>query len=198
MAVLADVSSTEVAQAWWRITAWLDARAPATARAIRPAATEHQIRTAETELGVEVPDDLHFWWTVMDGIDDARESGAGSLIPAVFTPLPVADVLTEHEALSRFPDCTGLIPICRAPHGEMLAVDLRESGDRGRVVDWTPERGYRPTEWSGIAEMLADTADSLDNAVPGQTGPDRTVVPVIGSDGALNWDEPTVLLRVVR
>lgn len=57
-----------------------------------------------------------------------------------------------------------------------VAWDLREGSRRGRVMSWWAEDGYLETDWAGTTDMLAETADRLDE-------PTRTEI----VEGGVRW-----------
>jgi cell wall assembly regulator SMI1 len=186
-----------VEDSWRRISSWLARHAPTTAAAIRPPAGEAEAIGVGEAVGRRLPDDLLAWWGLMDGIGDA-DYRAGAPIPPFYMPLPVSDVRERYASLSRFADqdccgadgahakaagqssfgfCTATVPICWELGGDVLVVDLRDGPRHGSVMEWLAEEGYSETSWAGIAAMLADVADQLD---------DQTATEVVDG-GALQW-----------
>ncbi|MFD9738215.1 hypothetical protein, partial [Umezawaea sp. NPDC059074] len=154
---------------------------------------------------LDPPEDLVDWWRLTDGFDDPR---AGNLVPVVFQPLPVTEVVLEHARLSGFADadccprghlpagevgggyCTATIPICRDVGGDVLVVDLRPGDQHGRLARYSTRQGFIPTEWAGTTALLADLADRLHRTSadtgapgPGVGGPPRGGVGGAGGGG---------------
>jgi len=58
---------------WDRIHVWLRANAPAIFASLRPGASDEQIRAAEAQIGVSLPDDVRACYRIHDGQEDAED-----------------------------------------------------------------------------------------------------------------------------
>ena len=59
---------------WDRIHVWLAANAPEVLASLRPGATDEQIRAAEREMGVTLPEDVKACYRIHDGQGNVRYS----------------------------------------------------------------------------------------------------------------------------
>lgn len=69
------VTVREVADAWHRITRWLQRNAPASHAAIRPGASPAAIAGLEDDLGIRVPAELRTLWLLTAGDDGVNGAG---------------------------------------------------------------------------------------------------------------------------
>lgn len=73
----AAITVREVADAWRRITGWLQTHAPDSYAALRPGASPSAIAALEDDLNIRIPVELHVLWLLTSG-DDGR-NGWGCL-----------------------------------------------------------------------------------------------------------------------
>lgn len=172
-----------VGTSWSRVTAWLERHAPVTAAAVRPPAGAAEIRRVEEAVGRPLPPELTAWWALMDGIAGGSYR-AGFPIPPFWMPLPVAGARERWAGFESgapdeccrpdgthataageplFGSCPATLPICWTLRGDLLVADLRDGDQHGCVMEWLPEEGYAVVLWPGVAAMLADTADQLED-----------------------------------
>ncbi|MGP4043848.1 hypothetical protein [Streptomyces sp. 2A115] len=71
----AAVTVREVADAWRRITGWLQHNAPDSYAALRPGAGPAAIAALEGDLGIQIPVELHVLWMLTAGDDGANGWG---------------------------------------------------------------------------------------------------------------------------
>ncbi|MER6161466.1 hypothetical protein ABT147_39075 [Streptomyces sp. NPDC001868] len=67
----AALTVREVADAWHRITGWLQHHAPDSYAALRPGADSAAIAALESDLGIRIPVELHVLWLLTAGDDGA-------------------------------------------------------------------------------------------------------------------------------
>jgi cell wall assembly regulator SMI1 len=72
---LEEIAVREVADAWRRITGWLQHNAPDSYAALRPGASGAAIAALEEDLGVRIPIELRVLWTLTAGDDGANGWG---------------------------------------------------------------------------------------------------------------------------
>jgi cell wall assembly regulator SMI1 len=83
-------------ESWAEIVAWCRQHAPETANAIRPPAGSAVLREVQASTTGEWPEDLHAWYTLMDG---TQRSPAGYVLPG-YCPLPL-DAVRSHSSMWR-------------------------------------------------------------------------------------------------
>jgi len=175
-----------VANSWSRIRAWLNSNAPDAAERLQPGATDGQIQTLETALGVTLPDDLKDSLRIHNG---GEESGvfpsSDSLDMMGFSPLTTEEIVNEwtmwkglidggefHVRTSEADDgiCSdwwsnSWIPIAGNGGGDFQCVDLSptESGTMGQIIGAWHDDTERQLIASSLANYLQMLADGLEN-----------------------------------
>jgi cell wall assembly regulator SMI1 len=81
----------EVQESWAEIVAWCRQYAPNTANAIRAPANPAVLREVQASTIDEWPEDLHVWYTLMDG---TQRSPAGYVLPG-YCPMPLDAVRSQ-------------------------------------------------------------------------------------------------------
>ncbi|WP_051821412.1 SMI1/KNR4 family protein [Streptomyces sp. NRRL F-5065] len=71
----ATVTAREIADAWHRITRWLQHNAPDSYAALRAGASPSAIAALEDDLGVQIPIELRVLWSLTAGDDGANGAG---------------------------------------------------------------------------------------------------------------------------
>lgn len=197
---------SEVEQAWDRIVAWCEYRAPRTAQLIRPPAPAAELAQAETSTGGHWPEELREWYRLQDGVD---QGPASYLFPG-YAPLSLAElvrtwtmyreVMTSLVADGTLPDAVGelerqeagevawmflpsYVPIASTNAATDVFVDLRPGARSGCVREYLREDAdRRGVRWDSVGAMLADVADSLER----RRRTDHWL-PAI-EDGRLDWE----------
>ncbi|KUN35812.1 hypothetical protein AQJ30_24395 [Streptomyces longwoodensis] len=72
---LDEVAERQIADAWQRITHWLQHNAPDSHAALRHGASPATLASLEQELGMSIPADLRAWWSLTAGDDGVDGSG---------------------------------------------------------------------------------------------------------------------------
>ncbi|MCX5000882.1 SMI1/KNR4 family protein [Streptomyces longwoodensis] len=72
---LDEVVERQIADAWQRITHWLQHNAPDSHAALRPGASPEILASLEHDLGISIPADLRAWWSLTAGDDGVGGSG---------------------------------------------------------------------------------------------------------------------------
>ncbi|MET9973209.1 SMI1/KNR4 family protein, partial [Streptomyces sp. NPDC006356] len=88
------VAIRQVADAWQRITAWLQDNAPESCAALRAGAGPAAIAAVEEELGVRIPVELCVLWLLTAGDDGVRGEGC---LPGNRVLMPLDAVVAEHR-----------------------------------------------------------------------------------------------------
>ncbi|MFE9767942.1 SMI1/KNR4 family protein [Streptomyces sp. NPDC005808] len=144
----------EVTSAWERIVRWLEEHAPASAQALRPAATSEDISSLNERLGFEVPEVLKAWLRMNNGStakDTTRPIPGGGV-----TRIPHAD--------------SGLFPGGMVFHGcEEIA---REHGEYLHLARGMNDEDYWKPAWLPVVALSdAPYGFILDAGQPGEAAP---------------------------
>jgi cell wall assembly regulator SMI1 len=137
---------------WDRIHVWLAANAPTVLQSLRPGATDEQIRAAEREMGVTLPDDVKAAYRIHDG-----NAGASFLHGRYWNSLEEmvkdwrslkalyddgesarSDVFVPGEATRSDFWHPAWIPLAVREDGNFCALDLAPApdGDVGQILYW--------------------------------------------------------------
>jgi cell wall assembly regulator SMI1 len=166
---------------WDRIHVWLAANAPVVLATLRPGASEDEIRAAEREMGVALPEDVKACYRIHDGQE-------GRVPPGFLYGwglLPLARVRKWQRTLVRLVeggDFDGLkgapmgpvrddwyhpawIPITSNTLGDAFCLDLAPApgGDVGQVIIWYHDYTNRGVTERSFALWLAHFADELES-----------------------------------
>jgi cell wall assembly regulator SMI1 len=179
---------------WERILAWLARESPATLERVGPPATTAEIDVAREAMGGHLPTDLVAWWRLANGSASSWSDQGFDLLP-IYRPCRIdhalssrdvwlhvwhdqaieqgwltEEILTQAEAKPAGTQAgtwlAGFLPIATSGAGADLFVDLRSGPMHGcvRVFDRVSTDGE--PRWAGVAAMLADIADALENHDP--------------------------------
>ncbi|MGN9839623.1 SMI1/KNR4 family protein [Nonomuraea sp. H19] len=155
---------------WRRIERWLTANAPRTYRTLGKPGRARTIAIAESQMGVDFPDDLRASLLRHNGMSGAVETQFAVGVHELWGVRVIRDLWREQCARDRLPG--RLIPF----GGSGLELDP----DSGRVV--RPVAGPDPI-WPSYHAMLRDVADAVDRG-----GDVRGWRPVVRR-GWLEWAE---------
>ncbi len=188
-----------VADAWGRIVRWLSFYTPSTGSVLRTMADREDVVILEQEIGVDLPDDLHEWWSVCGGTGN---SAFAEIIPPFYTPHGPQGAMDSFRVQRKLwadtwdtPECgldagsTGSsyhplwVPFAFDGLGDALVVDLRPGPLRGCVMEWDHERAEaHGPEWRSITEMLEQIATALE-----ERSKVRHCRPDTTTDGRIDW-----------
>lgn len=137
---------------WDRLHVWLAANAPQVLASLRPGATTEQIRAAEAEMGLTLPDDVRAAYLVHDG-----QTGEALFEGRVWLPLadvvatwqrmkglledgPPADVPAEADVRVDYWH-PGWVPLAWGGRGDLFCIDLVPVGEGsvGQLLLWWPD-----------------------------------------------------------
>lgn len=178
---------------WTDLTAWLEANAPVTFGALRPAGDPGRLAQAEEQLGFPLGAELTQWWRLHDGSDGTE------ILPAITMPgLPLFGVdrmrdthrmeleINSEAGAAEFPP--RFIPIGDDGGGNYLVVDRRSGPEDGSLRDHDHEaRGViQPVMFASLADFLTQSVSALRTGQPMALGPRVTRSPSV-TDGRLSW-----------
>ncbi|MFE1907994.1 hypothetical protein ACFW96_30665 [Streptomyces gardneri] len=86
-----EVIDREIADAWQRITAWLQHSAPGSYAALRVGVSPAAVTAVERDLGIQIPVALRAWWLLAGGDDGVNGAGCLPGNQALMTPDAVVD-----------------------------------------------------------------------------------------------------------
>src|SRR5215471_12466816 len=116
---------------WDRIHFWLAGNAPLVLASLRPGATEEQIRAAERELGVTLPEDVKACYRIQDGQNDYDDGyPLGFLYGHPWCGLE--RIVKEWRKLN---EGSALIPLTTTAWDQFYVIDL-VAGSGGFGVRW--------------------------------------------------------------
>jgi len=163
-----------------RIHAWLKANAPEVLASLRPGATQEQIRAAERQMGVTLPDDVRAAYRIHDG-----QTGQDLFDGRMW--LPLADVVSLWRRMKEGcdedgpPDAVpegaevrtdywrpGWIHLAAGGRGDRLFVDLDPppAGKVGQILLWWKDLDPPASvEMDSFADYLDDLASDLQSGV---------------------------------
>jgi cell wall assembly regulator SMI1 len=169
---------------WDRIHVWLSANAPEVLKSLRPGATDEQLRAAEAEMGVALPDDVKACYRIHDG----QRCKKGEMWPPTF--LYGLEWETLSDILNLWRGMKGLvddgtfgrwrsipkgpirtdwwhpawIPLTSDHHGagHYLDLDPAAGGNVGQIIFWQNDDPGRYVESSSFTTWLAHFADELE------------------------------------
>ncbi|MCP2343182.1 SMI1/KNR4 family protein [Actinomadura rupiterrae] len=200
-----------VDESWDRIVAWLARHAPRSAELLGGPASAADLAEAQEAVGAELPGDLVHWWRRADGTTRPGRGRDLYLIPR-FYPCSIQHALRSRRIWWQvWHDDTiergwlaeedfvgaqagpagskagmwlpGFLPIAGGVGGETLFVDLRTGPLHGCVREFDKVSTDLEPRWAGIADMLAEVADALENDTPLDG-----LRPHVPQDGVLYWD----------
>ncbi|NEC66141.1 SMI1/KNR4 family protein [Streptomyces sp. SID9727] len=196
-----------LSDSWSRVRRVLRDRAPASARCLRPPATQARVDAAQAELGLVFPRAFVDAALLVDGAEpDPR---AGMLLPPLYIPVSLermthlwrvkvasaADVDGEAgsaiQGFSRY-----FVPVGDDTTGDLLVLDLRPGRMRGCVLEWGKVDGHvGAPAWGGLAEMWSDIAQALEAGLQegGRDGADPHLTEngctaAFTSSGTVRWE----------
>ncbi|MEV4252305.1 SMI1/KNR4 family protein [Spirillospora sp. NPDC049652] len=185
--------------------------APATLECIAAPATDEDITAVHDAVGVDLPVDLVAWWRRANGSIPGPRRRGYDLLPH-FSPCSIEHALRSREiwwqvwhdqnldqgwlteedftwAQAR-PAGTrvgmwlrSFLPIATSSGGLDLFVDLRPGAEHGCVREFDRVGTDGRPRWAGVAAMLADIAQTLENQ-----GPIDGLRPQLTDDDPLYWD----------
>lgn len=191
-----------ITQSWGRIVAWLRANAPVTHSQLLDGASEKSLRELESVVG-PVPDELKEWLRLSNG-SHWRTDG---FMPWMYRTLSCTEIAKQWRMLEETHatpyDKEEFARALAAPAGTeggdwlphflpimadntivTVVIDRRPGKLHGCLTSFDPESPETSAEWTSLATMLRDAADSMERR---RTNDDwRAVV----EDGELSW-EPT-------
>ena len=165
---------------WQRIEAWLRTHAPEVLEDLHPGASEEQVRAAEQELGVELPEDVRASFLVHDG-----QRGAAEPLFDTWAPLSLDRVLEHWAMLGRLLDEGGFgegeaeasgpvkplwwnrdwWPVLHDESGNYVCIDFdpAEGGSPGQLVTFWHTSPERSVLAEGLRQFLEQFADDLEH-----------------------------------
>ncbi|MER6348080.1 hypothetical protein ACWC10_04295 [Streptomyces sp. NPDC001595] len=173
----AAVTVRQVADAWCRITGWLEEHAPDSYAGLRAGAGPAAIAALEAELGIRIPVELHTLWLLTAG-DDGGDGGG--CLPGNRALMPLDDVAavhrmkTDHQAHHGIADAgraeeeritvwrpTWIPVVARTPADSTSGLYLDAA--TGYLGNWS--RFYEPPgeELDTLVTYLEETADMLEH-----------------------------------
>jgi cell wall assembly regulator SMI1 len=160
---------------WDRIHVWLSDNAPDVLANLRPGATEEQIRAAEAEMGVSLPDDVKASYRIHDG-QDLGVMGCGMGFLYGWELCSLARMLQgwkchkellddgTFDAVESDPSDKvredwwhpAWIPITDSSFGYCHCIDLvpKRAGRPGQIILWCHDDGNRPIKAESFEKWL--------------------------------------------
>lgn len=172
----AALTVRQTADAWHRITHWLQRNAPASYAALRPGAAPAEIAALESELGIRTPVELHALWLLTAGDDGVGRAGCLPGNQALMTLDAVAtvyrrkmDIQADEDTLSaRRPDAErttiwkpAWIPVV-AHDAADTTYGLYLDTETGYLGRWSRYNEPPGEELDTLVTYLEETADMLE------------------------------------
>ncbi|WP_328688011.1 SMI1/KNR4 family protein [Streptomyces phaeochromogenes] len=169
--------TSSIAASWAQITTVLQNQAPVTARCLRPPASSTELAGAEAVLGFSLPEQLHEWLLLADGLEVRPE--AGRLLPPMFVPVGFRRMVqlwklkmdigndgkpegTPQAGMPQRGFSERFVPLGDDTTGDLLVVDMRPGNQQGCVLHWSMVDGVcGPAYWPDVAQMWRDVAEAL-------------------------------------
>jgi cell wall assembly regulator SMI1 len=154
-----------------RIHVWLSANAPEVLASLRPGATEEQIRAAERELDVRLPEDVRAAYRIHDGCE-----GGKFLFGWVWLDLDCVVRYWRAFIGRRVSERLASPPGVRSdrPHPALVTLTTGgrnhcclnlapgPGGEAGQIILWSPDGNTRFLEARSFREWLTRFADELE------------------------------------
>jgi cell wall assembly regulator SMI1 len=194
-----------LSEAWQKLLAELDLRAPVARACIRPGSREGAV-LVERELGISLPEEVREWFTLHDGTGMTFDA---MLLPGHLVLSPreaVDDTRMIHEIWSEFDDSADSGPGDQAGDvartwlpefvmvgsdgcGGGIFVDTRPGPAQGCVRQWDKveaddDYGEGPVAAS-LVDLIRGTTTSLREGTPVLHG-----ITAVLADGHLEWSDP--------
>ena len=172
----AALTVREVADAWYRIVAWLQANAPDSYGALRTGAGPDAIAALEEELGIPVPVELRVLWMLSAGDDGADGRGCLPGNMALMNPDAVAachrlktDAQAHQDALNANRPEEERITVWKATRIPVVALGPADStmglyldAATGYLGSWSRYNEPPGDELDTLVTYLEETADMLE------------------------------------
>jgi len=167
--------NNEIAAHWGRIVAWYEANTPPGTLRLAPGIDEELIQVADAEMGLRLPDDVHAFYRMHNGLDGSSLLHYGEFLSLEFlisehssTPEP-GDPGTEKTPH----DLSGPIKptwwnlkrakiVDSSGDGLMVDLDPAPGGTVGQITLFDHEMGPRRVLAPSFAEWLARIARTLE------------------------------------
>ncbi len=188
-----------MAEAWQRITSWLEQNAPASHEALLPAASEQDIDVLEQELGLRVPVELRALWLRCAGNRDVP--GTGFFPEHGWALMPLDSVRAVYRRQLRWQrdhadaeTCVwkpSWVPFCSWSVTD-TSYGLFVDAETGEIGHWE-DTAVRTVEDRSLTMLLEEIADRLENPRlatgyrPGLIGKRLVWGPPAAADEAAAW-----------
>ena len=137
-----------------KIVKWLNENAPALSNHLNPPATEHAIKTVESNLNITFHSQVREAYLIHDG----ERSDSDGLF-GLWRWLSLSEMEKEFHILNEHKDSDAIrIPILRSPGGDIY---YEESGGNGEIIDWWHARPSRDVKYDGFKSYLLWFTDRL-------------------------------------
>ncbi|WP_331740899.1 SMI1/KNR4 family protein [Streptomyces sp. NBC_01006] len=192
-------ASVEFEEIWRQFTDWLAVNAPEDYAALRPGASQADIRHLEDEITFEVSSDLKLLLSMHDGVVARRSSTEGGAFILNYSLLDVKGIDEWHKNLAEMSDDAEeggyedsvightahkqWVPFAQSLTGDLLFVDHRRDhyGEIGEISFGSPTYDLL---WPDMRKMLCDFCTAVENASP---LPSVGRVPSIHEGRILEW-----------
>ncbi|WP_420078913.1 SMI1/KNR4 family protein [Streptomyces sp. JL4002] len=172
------VSGVQLEEMWRQLTAWLAINAPEDHAALRPGASQRDVRQLEDGVGFEVSSDLKLLLSLNDGVIARRSSTEGGAFILGYSLLDVKGVLEWQRNLADMSEDAEedgykeevigrtahrqWVPFAQSLTGDLLFVDHRGDhyGEIGGISFGSPTYELL---WPGMREMVRDLRDAVEN-----------------------------------
>jgi cell wall assembly regulator SMI1 len=187
----------QIEESWARLTAWLEANAPASYATLAPPAPSAELDACERDLGVALPAELRRLLLVNNGAAEFDADGTyhrgAAFLPGGHRLLSAAELARESRDLMEIVSDLGddmigywwhprWVLFGRHVAADGMAIDQRPGPRQGAVGEFMHEDSTEFTMGASLGEYIAKVADSI------ARGTDFLYFRPLVDDGGLDWD----------